>query len=112
MHLTRPNDQRHGSSTHGTVAMPTLDETIALASELHADQYDLTGEPYINHPLGVMHALPDDATDDDRHLALLHDTIEHSRDQIIIMMQAMGPVSDPGNPMVCLEYFRSRHYSN
>lgn len=92
--------------------MPTLDETIALASELHAGQDDLTGEPYINHPLAVMLALPPEATDDDRHLALLHDTIEDSHARIIAMMQAKGLAFDPSSPMTCLEFFRSRHYSN
>jgi hypothetical protein len=59
-----------------------------------------------------MQALPPDVCEDDRHLALLHDAIEDCRPRIIMMMQSMGLVFDPGNPMACLEFFRNRHYSN
>jgi hypothetical protein len=92
--------------------MPTLDDTIALARQLHEGVVDLTGTPYIEHPLWVMHALPDDATDDDRHLAMLHDVIEDCRARLAVLMEAMPMTFDPANPMGYLDFFRRRGYSS
>lgn len=56
--------------------MPTLNETIAFIKKAHRGQYTKGGEPYWTHPVAVMELLPEDATDDERHAALLHDVVE------------------------------------
>ena len=58
------------------MTMPTLDETIAFIKEAHKGQRTKGGDPYWTHPVAVMNLIPDDATDDERHAALLHDVIE------------------------------------
>ena len=56
--------------------MPTIDKTIAFIKRAHQGQTTKAGEPYWTHPVAVMELLPDDATEDERHAALLHDVIE------------------------------------
>ena len=56
--------------------MPTIAETIAYIKAVHAGQTTKGGEPYWTHPFAVMCLLPADATEDERHAALLHDVIE------------------------------------
>lgn len=92
--------------------MPTLAETIALATALHAGVTDRCGVPYIEHPLWVMQALPADATEDDRHLAVLHDVVEDCRERLAALMAQMGVQFDAANPMAYLEFFRRRGYSH
>lgn len=54
-----------------------LSSAIDFASENHADQKRLSGEPYITHPLAVAAILVDLGMDIDSVLAgVLHDTIE------------------------------------
>lgn len=36
--------------------MSTLEKAISIATKAHANQKDLAGEEYINHPLRVMEA--------------------------------------------------------
>ena len=58
---------------------PTLDETAALARELHAAQRDQAGEPYVGHLERVARNLVrlfPDADEAERHAAWLHDVIE------------------------------------
>lgn len=52
-----------------------LDRALAIAVGAHAGQKDPVGQPYILHPLRVMHAV---ATDDERVVAVLHDVVEDS----------------------------------
>ncbi len=54
---------------------PTLEDAIALAAQLHKGQRDKAGKHYILHPLRVMHD-PSLTTDEERKVAVLHDTIE------------------------------------
>lgn len=56
--------------------MPTIGETIEYIKQCHDGQTTKGGEPYWTHPVAVMELLPSDATDDERHAALLHDVIE------------------------------------
>lgn len=56
--------------------MPTIDETIEFIKRAHAGQMTRGGDPYWTHPVAVMGLLPEDASDDERHAALLHDVIE------------------------------------
>lgn len=54
----------------------TIEYTIGLIQELHANQFDWSGKPYWHHPVAVMNLLPEDSSLDRRFVALLHDTIE------------------------------------
>lgn len=56
--------------------MPTIDETVAFIQRAHAGQTTKGGDPYWTHPVAVMRLLPADATEDERHAALLHDVLE------------------------------------
>jgi (p)ppGpp synthase/HD superfamily hydrolase len=56
---------------------PTLEDTLILACVAHRGQFDKAGQPYILHPLRVMADLGV-ASEDERHVALLHDVIEDS----------------------------------
>ena len=60
----------------------------------------------------VMRALPADASDEDRHLALLHDVVEDCRKRLAILMVQMQMEFDPANPVVYLDFFRRRGYSS
>ncbi len=54
-----------------------LDHAIDFATERHADQRRMSGEPYISHPLAVAHMLIEWGMDIDSVLAgVLHDTVE------------------------------------
>lgn len=53
--------------------MPTLSDTIILATTAHADQVDRVGQPYILHVLRVMLVMN---TEEERLIALLHDVVE------------------------------------
>lgn len=55
-----------------------LGKVLVLATNAHAGQFDKGGNPYILHPLKVMHYLK---TDDEelQCIALLHDVIEDTK---------------------------------
>jgi (p)ppGpp synthase/HD superfamily hydrolase len=55
---------------------PTIEQTIALVEKLFDGVTDKGGKPYAGHCIRVMNYLPDTATEDERHAALLHDVIE------------------------------------
>jgi len=58
---------------------PTIEETIAFVRQNHAGEYDLSGQPSVNHPLAVFENLLflfPDACEDMQHAALLHDEME------------------------------------
>jgi (p)ppGpp synthase/HD superfamily hydrolase len=54
---------------------PTLIDTLNLIQKAHAGQ-KYNDMPYWEHPLRVMLRLPPEATEEERHAALLHDVIE------------------------------------
>jgi (p)ppGpp synthase/HD superfamily hydrolase len=54
----------------------TLAETFAFMRQAHHGQVDKSGKPYWQHPLRVMYRLGAQATEAERHAALLHDVIE------------------------------------
>lgn len=54
----------------------TLEQTLEFIKEAHAGQIDKGGHPYWMHPSSVMKRLPIEATDAERHAALLHDVVE------------------------------------
>jgi len=52
-----------------------LAEAFRIAVEVHGDQRDRSGEPYMGHVCRVMAQME---TDEERAVAILHDTIEDS----------------------------------
>ncbi|MBE2269579.1 MAG: GTP pyrophosphokinase [Anaerolinea sp.] len=66
--------------------MPTIEDAILFAIEVHRGQVDKAGNPYILHPLRVMGRMTDDAA---RIVAVLHDTIEDS-DHTLDDLRALG----------------------
>lgn len=56
---------------------PIVEAAIALARRAHDGQFDKAGAAYIGHPLRVMAKMSSDA---ERIAAVLHDTVEDSRD--------------------------------
>ena len=91
---------------------PTLHDSMALARRLFDGVLDCTDTPYIEHLLWVMRALPDDVTDEDRHLAMLQDAIESCQSRLALLMQANGITFEPRNTIAYLDYFRRLGYSN
>lgn len=55
---------------------PTLQQTIINMIDFHNGQVDKSGVAYFNHPVRVMVRLGPDATEAERHAALLHDVVE------------------------------------
>ena len=58
---------------------PSINDTLALIRELHKNQKDQSGNPYVEHPIRVKNTLVTlfpNASEDMIHAALLHDTIE------------------------------------
>jgi (p)ppGpp synthase/HD superfamily hydrolase len=56
---------------------PIVEAAIAMARRAHDGQFDKAGAAYIGHPLRVMAKMSSDA---ERIAAVLHDTVEDSRD--------------------------------
>ena len=52
------------------------DDALRIARAAHDGQVDKAGKPYIGHIMRVIGHLPDDATDDHRVVAALHDVVE------------------------------------
>lgn len=96
--------------------MPTIPETIEYMKKAHEGQMTKGGDPYWTHPLAVMELLPADATEDERHAALLHDVIEDCG-VTVADLQAAGYsqrtidivtlVTRPSGPMTYLEWIMS-----
>lgn len=53
--------------------MSTIEKALQIAARAHEGQRDKHGQPYILHPLRVMHAVEGDEA---RIVAILHDVIE------------------------------------
>ena len=64
--------------------MPLIEETFELIKVLHGDTLDKCGLPYWMHPVEVMKNLHPDANEEDRIIALLHDTAEDCFDKNIM----------------------------
>ena len=62
--------------------MPSLHETLDFTYEMHKGVNDWTGVPYITHPIAVMLYLHHTCSEDDQHLALLHDVLEDCQERI------------------------------
>lgn len=56
--------------------MPTIQDTFDFIKRVHGGQVDKSGHPFWWHPLSVMFRLGPNATETERHAALLHDVIE------------------------------------
>lgn len=55
---------------------PSLEETISFIQAAHAGQTDKSGKPYWQHLVSVMRRLGENATENEKRVALLHDVIE------------------------------------
>ena len=59
-----------------------IKKAFVYAKELHANQFRLSGEPYISHPVAVAHIVAELGLDTDSICAaLLHDTVEDCADK-------------------------------
>jgi (p)ppGpp synthase/HD superfamily hydrolase len=63
----------------GSLSLATIEDSISFIQEAHAGRLTKGGEPYWTHPVAVMKLLPADASEDERHAALLHDVIEDTK---------------------------------
>jgi Guanosine polyphosphate pyrophosphohydrolases/synthetases len=68
--------------------MPTLHETIEFIKKAHEGQVTKAGEPYWTHPVGVLNLLSEEATEDEKHAALLHDVIEDTTTTVEDLIRA------------------------
>ena len=66
--------------------MSDLTTAIKIACDVHADQRDKAGEPYILHPLRLMQRFKDKST---MIVAVLHDVVENSQHDLNFI-QAQG----------------------
>lgn len=55
---------------------PTLEDALLLAVCRHRGQTDKAGQPYVFHPIRVMGNLGQNASDEEKMAALLHDLVE------------------------------------
>lgn len=74
-------------------AIASLREVDQIAASAHADQVDKLGEPYINHPRAVAHALARaDLSEHYQQVALLHDVIEDTNlDADALLAKGVAP---------------------
>lgn len=78
--------------------MSDLSSAIALAADVHANQVDRAGEPYILHPLRVMQdAMKCEANEEAVGIcAVLHDVLEDNRKyEIYYLRQRIGDLFEP-----------------
>ncbi len=68
--------KRRKSDMNISTSSIMLDDAYALAFDAHKEQKDKCGEPYVKHCLNVKNNLPDNATEDMKIVALLHDVVE------------------------------------
>lgn len=62
-----------------------LSKAILIATLAHEGQFDRGGNPYILHPLTVLHKLPANADEDTQVAAVLHDVVEDKSGKTIKM---------------------------
>lgn len=62
--------------------MTSLHYTLTFVNDMHYGVADWTGLPYVTHPIWVMMNLPNTCSEDDRHLALLHDVVEDCKPRL------------------------------
>jgi (p)ppGpp synthase/HD superfamily hydrolase len=70
--------------------MTKLEEAIAVASMVHADQVDKAGKPYILHCLRVMLALSKES-EDVQIVGVLHDAVEDTTTTLDDIRLTFGP---------------------
>lgn len=76
--------------------MSTLEQAISIVTKAHANQKDLAGEEYINHPLRVMEA---GKTPEEKIVGVLHDVLKipicHLRSlNVWGFLQILSPLSN------------------
>ena len=66
-----------------------LSKAIMLAVEAHSGQYDKGGNPYILHPLKVMHWLRDEE-EEVQAIGVLHDAVEDNKNFTFLRLMQEG----------------------
>lgn len=66
-----------------------LDLAITTAVEGHAGQFDKGGNPYILHPLAVMH-LVESAESEVRQMCVMHDLVEDNKNFTYARLRELG----------------------
>jgi (p)ppGpp synthase/HD superfamily hydrolase len=96
--------------------MPTIDETIEFIKSAHAGQSDKAGNPYWMHPVSVMRRLGEDACEDAKIAALLHDVLEdteYTADDLLVMgyspevVEAVRLLSRPKGGLTYMNWIRT-----
>ena len=64
------------------MSQPSIVETAALIMRAHGDQQRSDGKPYYTHPIAVASLVK---SDDEKRVALLHDTVEDTKMTFPIM---------------------------
>lgn len=90
-------------------------DTITFIQLAHGGQNDRAGKPYWTHPVSVMTRLGDDATEEERIAALLHDILEdtdYTADGLLALgfsgsvVEAVKLLTRPAGPTY-MEWIRS-----
>ena len=84
-----------------------LARAIEIAVEAHKGQVDKAGEPYILHPLRIMHKL---VSATDRIVGVLHDVVEDSPDWTIERLRKEGFGEDVLVPLALLTKRKHESY--
>ena len=84
--------------------MLTLENAIIFAIYAHEGQKDLSGQPYILHPLNVMSRMD---TDTERIVAVLHDVTEDSDCTLEVLISVLGLTEEISNALYLLD--RNNH---
>jgi (p)ppGpp synthase/HD superfamily hydrolase len=88
--------------------MPTLEDAIALARQVHEGQVDKAGKPYLEHVLRVVSYL--DAADD-RIVGALHDVLEKSH-MTAADLRRLGYPAPIVHAVACLTKRRGEDYDD
>jgi (p)ppGpp synthase/HD superfamily hydrolase len=88
--------------------MSNIDTALEIAIQAHSGQKDKAGKPYILHPLRLMHQCD---TDEEKIVALLHDTVEDS-DVTLEMLRESGFSSNIVKAIGCLTKINGELYEN
>ena len=86
--------------------MNKLKLAIEISKKAHFNQFDKSGEPYINHPLFVMHNVK---TEEAKIVAILHDVVEDTSITLNYLKKC-GFNSNIINALDCLTHRKNESY--
>ena len=91
-----------------TILRTGYSQTLIFATKAHEGQIDKVGRPYIEHPIAVAKSLNNEV---DKHVALLHDTVEDTDVTIQDIYNNFGPtVGDAVDAITQLKKETYREY--